>query len=456
VAKGYSQQQGIDYIETYAPTVRMDSLRTLIAIATYEDLEIHHLDIDTAFLNATLDEDIYIAQPAGFEDPEKPDYVCKLNKSLYGLKQAPRAWYEMMDKYLTSRGFKSVGFTEPCIYIHEDNRGKCMLSLFVDDILVSAKPNMLQWTKDIIKSKFKTKDLGEVRYVLNIEIIRNRHNGTTTLRQSNYAKEILAEFRMEDCKPVGSPIALGTKLQAAKDGTTEDFPFRQAVGKLMYLATSTRPDIAFAVGLASRHLHKYDKSHWLFVKRILRYLKGTTDLGITFDRNAGNLELSGYADADFGGDEVDRKSTSAYIFKLCGGPVSWSSKKQGVIATSTTEAEYLAASIAAREIVFLRSLWYQLGYDQKSSTILYEDNNACIKLSENPMYHARTKHFDIRHHWIRERVQNKEIKLIYCPTEDMVADMLTKALTPQRLTHLRLSAGMKGGEWISENGGVLE
>lgn len=206
-------------------------------------------------------------------------------------------------------------------------------------------------------------------------------------------------------------------------------PYRTAVGKLTYAATGTRPDVAFAVSYASRFLSAYSEEHWTMVKRILRYLQGTAKFGLIYDRNdPQGMTLVGYCDSDWGGDKGDRKSTSGYLYLLCGGPVSWSSKKQSTIAVSSTEAEYLAATQATKEALWLRRLLSELGYEQTTPTIIKEDNQGCIKLTKNPVFHARTKHFDIQHHFVREHVEKGNIELEYCPTNEMIADMLTKAL----------------------------
>ena len=224
----------------------------------------------------------------------------------------------------------------------------------------------------------------------------------------------------------------------------DDIPYRSAVGALIYAVTGTRPDLAHSVGVLSRYLATPGKQHWQCVKRVLKYIKGTTDLGLFFDGSLKDaLILHGFMDADWANDTADRRSTSAYLFKLCGAPVSWKSKRQPTVSLSTTEAEYMAASLATQEAVWLRQLLSDLCVMQIQPTVLYEDNRGCIDLVNNPVHHQRTKHIDIRHHFVREQQQAGAINLVYCPTKEMQADALTKALPAPAFELLRNNFAMK-------------
>jgi len=443
VVRGYSQVEGIDYDETFAPVGRFGSLRVLLAIACQENLEIHMMDVDSAFLNGVITEDIYITQPEGFIDADHPDYVCKLKKSLYGLKQAPRVWNITIDSPLQENGFKNI-MSDPCIYVRNNSHGRCIIFIYVDDLLIFCPHHLLQDIKQIFTNRFNMKDLGEATNVLNMVIHRNRKAGTLTLSQPGYIKDLLSTFGMEHSRPVATPLDPGTSLPKITTTPTdaEQLPYRQAVGKLTWAATGSRPDIAFSTSLISRHMSAYNKSHWSAVKRILRYLTGTVYLGLTFQRSPRGMILQGYSDADWGGDKDDRKSTSGYLFILCNAPVTWASKKQSTVALSSTEAEYLAASAATKEALWLRKLLTECGYPQSKPTIIFEDNQGCIAISQNPSHHPRTKHFDIQHHFVREKVQSGEIILKYCPSDRMLADFLTKPLNRNKLTVLRDKAGI--------------
>jgi hypothetical protein len=441
VAKGYSQKQGIDYNETFSPVGKFTSLRCILAIAVYEDLELHNMDVDTAFLYGELSDNIYVTQPEGFIDHSHPSFVCKLKKGLYGLKQSPRVWHDTIDTFLQNNGYKKI-FADPCIYILQTSEGKAIIFLYVDDLLIAATVPLLRATKQILQSRFNMKDLGEVHSILGMEVIRNRKSGTLILRQSGYLRDVLYQFNMSNSKPVATPLD-STKNVAVSQTCASDIPFRQAVGRLLYAASNTRPDIAFGVSFASRFLSCYNEQHWSLVKRILRYIHGSLSHGLTFDRNVKNpMTLVGYSDSDWGGDMQDRSSTSAYLFMFCGTSISWASKKQSTIALSSTEAEYVAASLATTEAVWLRSLLHDLGYPQLEATTIFEDNQSCIALAKNPVFHTRTKHLDIKAHFVRQKVQTNEISLQYCSTEDMVADMLTKPLAKTKLHKLRASAGL--------------
>ena len=211
----------------------------------------------------------------------------------------------------------------------------------------------------------------------------------------------------------------------------------------MYLSICTRPNIAYAVSYLARFSSKPNKSHWTAAKRVLRYLKGTADHGIVFTKSESD-ECVGFSDADWAGDQQDRKSTSGYLFQLAGGPVSWKSQRQGCVALSTAEAEYMALSFAAQETVWLRKLLTEFGCELSGPTILImEDNQSAIAMANNPQFHGRAKHIDIRHHFIRERVSHGDIRLNYCPTGDMIADMLTKGLHQHRLKDLMGRAGIR-------------
>ncbi|MFO0359371.1 MAG: reverse transcriptase domain-containing protein, partial [Flavobacteriales bacterium] len=443
VAKGFSQHYGVDYDETFAPVARFSSVRTLLAITAFHDLELHQMDVDTAFLYGELKEDIYLTQPEGFEDPQHPDYVCYLNKSLYGLKQAPRVWNETLDAYLLQIGF-TCSTADPCIYIRRNGVEFIILSVYVDDLLIcSTSTTLVDELKAQLSRRFNMKDLGEAHYCLGLEILRDRDAGTLTIRQNKYSGDTLKQFNMQDASSVSTPLPAGHQLVRPDAPTDSVHPYRQAVGRLMYSVMGTRPDIAFAVSLVSRFLSNWDDSHWQAVKHILRYVKGTQGHGITYDRKSvSSFSLIGYCDADWGGDIEDRKSMTGYLFLLCGAPISWMSKKQSTIALSSTEAEYLAATHATKEAIWLRHLLLDLGFVPSGPTTIFEDNQSCIAIARNPAHHARTKHFDIQHHFVREKMELKEVDLVYCPTSDMLADMLTKALPRIKHLHLRSHAGI--------------
>ncbi len=437
--KGYTQIEGIDYFESWAPTAKLNSLRAFLSISASKDLEIHNMDAVQAFIKSDLKEEIYMEIPDGYELPpeqqklvdEGHQVVLRLRKSLYGLKQAAHEWNKNVDTKLRAQGFKPTQ-ADPCIYIHEDQT--TMIAVYVDDFIIAAPKEKLQNVKGMLKQQWEMTDLGELRYALNIEVHRNRKERTITLCQRSKIARIIKQANMEHCKPVITPQETTVKL--SKNMAPQDqkqhqemlpIPFQSIIGSLQNIAITTRPDISSAVSIVSRFIQNPGMQHWKALKRILRYLKGTSNLGLTLGGKYG-MALIGYADADWAGDIDTRNSTSGYCFKLQGATITWQSKLQRTTALSSCEAEYMALSSATQESIWLRRLLKEMGNPQSDPTPLYEDNQGAIELVKNNRNHGRTKHIDVRHHFIRSHVENDEIKIYYIPTEDQIADIFTKAL----------------------------
>ena len=330
VVKGYAQQPGVDYGETFAPVAQHDTIRLIIALAAHLGWKIFHLDVKSAFLNGDLEEEIYVNQPEGFIEEGKEDKVYLLKKALYGLKQAPRAWYNKGDSYLTRQGFRR-SVNEATLYVKVgENSKQVILSLYVDDMLVTGNdPQMLQNFKIEMEKMFEMSDLGYMHYFLGMEI-HQEHNGIF-LSQRKYAQDILKKFKMDTCKAVSTPFTLNLKL-LKNDGDRLSTPtsFRSLVGSLLYL-TASRPDLMFPASMLSRYMTSPSEVHFGVAKRVLRYLKGTLDFGIWFE-STGYLKLVGYCDSDWAGCVDDSKSTSSYVFSLGSEIFSWNSKKQEVVA----------------------------------------------------------------------------------------------------------------------------
>ena len=444
VAQGYSQTYGIDYEEVFSPVARYSSIRTLLALANAHDLEIHQMDVTTAFLNGTLEHDIYMKQPEGFVDPEHPNHVCKLKRSIYGLKQSARCWNQTLDVFLLKNGYRKSN-ADSCIYVKSVKRENgfisfVILAVYVDDIIpVSNDPEMLALEKQSLSKEFQMVDQGELQFILGMSVKRDRKKKTLFISQEKYLENTLNRFGMKDCKPVSTPLETGKTFHKR---TTDEEPFdketyQQAVGCLTYVSTATRPDIAAAVGLLSQYMADPSNDHWLGIKRLLRYIKGTLMYGLKFVAHENDDDLLGYADANWAGDVDTRRSTSGYIFKIADGVVSWRSKKQSTVAKSTTEAEYVALSQATQEAIWLRRLLSDLGCKADGPTLIKEDNQGAIEIARNPKFHNRTKHIDMTFHFIREKIASKDIKVEYCSTDDMIADIMTKALPKDRFEKLR-------------------
>ena len=448
VAKGYSQKEGIDYTETFAPVTKFPSIRLLLALAAKEDFEVHQMDVQSAFLNGDLDEEIYMKQPEGFIKEGEENLVCKLTKALYGLKQAGRTWYKKLHDCLVGFGFKRCN-ADYSIYYYQEGPTQIIISAYVDDLLIMSNNLLhLQETKMKLGNIFAMRDLGEISSYLGIEIKRDRKNKTISLSQTKYIEDILKKYGMENCRPISTPMDMNRKLSKEMCPKTpeeiedmKNIPYQSAVGSLMYLMLGTRPDIAFAVGAVSQYNSNYGKEHWQAVKRIFRYLQATKYMQLIFTSSP---ELVGYTDADWGGNLDNRRSTGGFVFIFAGGAISWSCKLQETVALSSTEAEYMAATQATKEAIWIGKLLQELNYLKKETiTIILADNQGCINLAKNPTQHARTKHIDIQHHFIREKVEEKKIELIYCSTDDMVADMLTKSVSRDKLQRFSKEMGLK-------------
>lgn len=453
VIKGYEQS---DFGETFAPVAKHTSLRMMLAQAALHQWEIDQMDVVTAFLNPPIDDEIYMQAPEGTDwlDPEiQEGSVCRLIKALYGLKQAPRLWYNHIDEHLRSMGFVQSQ-NDPTLYISSALvTENVYILLYVDDLLVaSGSRSLVDQTKNLLSERYRMTDLGPAKQFLNIRIDR-LINGSICLSQERFVDTILERFGMTSCNGVATPMEPGACLVRSTSENAEDSDicdpdqhtlYQSLVGSIMYLMTSTRPDLAFTISSLSKFLAKPTTVHLAAAKRVLRYLKQTKNYGLTYrtlDQDQDG-QLMGFTDSDWAGDRDDRKSTSGYAFTLQGAAICWKSRKQTVIALSSTEAEYISCSEAAREAIWLQRLFLDLSGSTPDSTpmLLYADNQSAIKLSENPRFHERTKHIDIRYHFLRQAHENGQITVKYLATADMTADILTKSLP--RDAHQRHTTGM--------------
>ena len=444
VAKGYAQKEGIDYNEVFSPIVKHSSIRILLALVAQFDMELVQMDVKTTFLHGDLEEEIYITQPDGFKVAGKEDWVCKLNKSLYGLKQSPRQWYKRFDQFMIGQNYTISNF-DHCVYFRKLQDGSFIyLLLYVDDMLIASRnQEEICRLKAQLSKEFEMKDLGEAKKILGMEIARDRQRGTLCLTQKQYLKKVLQRFGMsEKTKHVSTPLAPHFKLSASQCPKTEEeqeymskAPYSNAVGSLMYAMVCTRPDISHAVGTVSRYMHNPGKEHWQAVKWILRYIQKTLDVGLIFKKDdMVGQHVVGYCDSDYAGDLDKRRSTTGYVFTLARAQVSRKSTLQSTVALSTTEAEYMAITETVKEAIWLQGLLDDLGFGQKQVT-LFCDSQSAIHLVNNQVYHARTKHIDVRYHFVREIIEEDGVLVQKIKTDDNPADMLTKVVTTIKFNH---------------------
>ncbi|KAE9016351.1 Retrovirus-related Pol polyprotein from transposon TNT 1-94 [Phytophthora fragariae] len=444
VAKGFTMRPGIDYTETFAPVARKESVNTATAIAAEEDMEAENVDVDTAFLYGDVEEEIYMDQPDGFVDQDNPTKKCLLGQALYGTKQAARQWNNKLNQHLVAQGFRRSD-ADPCVYVRRSSSEYSIAVVYVDNLMLFSKSKAhIESIKRALKDEFSIKELGELKYCLGIEIRRKREEKIIVMNQRAYIKRLAVKFGVDNCKDVHTPADSNSKLMKPSEDEpfVAKYPYRELVGALMYLATCTRPDIAHAVGEVAKFCERYNKSHWVAAKRILKYLKTTQGMGLVFNDTIKG-ELLGYADASWAGDLDTRRSTTGCVFFLNGSAISWKSKRQPTVATSSTEAEYMSLYSATQEAIWLRLLLKDMGYDGQDATLIYQDNQGCIALAKNPVYHTRTKHIDIKFHFLREKVERGTIRLEYKPTDEMIADGMTKALARDKHEKYVKGLGMK-------------
>jgi len=447
VAKGYSQKEGIDYNETFAPVLKYKSLRILLSLAAINDFEVKQMDVETAFLNAPIKEEVYMEQPEGYHDGNRNN-VLRLKKTLYGTKQAPHEWNNTLNDVIVSLKFTRC-VSDTCTYIRYSQSNKpIIIAVFVDDLIITYHiTDEEEWLecKDKLSNSFKMKDLNNAEWILGIRITRDRTLKTIKLDHEVQINKTLSTFRMGDCKPVGTPAEIRKLSKADCPKTQQEYeemshvPYKSVVGSLQYIALSTRPDIAYAVNQLSRYLSNPGHNHWLASKRVLRYLKGTSRMSLLYKNYDGHASsvIEVFCDADWAGDLDDRKSTTGIVIKLNGCPVLWLSKKQSTTALSTAEAEYIAIAAAGQELIWMNQYLSELGLIDKQIPIIRSDNQAAIQIASNDRLHSRSKHIDIRYHFIRQMIQEGRVRIVYVSTTDQEADINTKSLDMRTFKRLR-------------------
>lgn len=439
VAQGFTQKFGIDYDEVFAPVARSETFRILLIIANVRNLEVRQYDFKTAFLNGELKEEIYMRPPLGVPTDGK---VLKLKKSLYGLKQAAKVWNDSLHGVLLKYGCVQSQYDQ-CLYSHGEGESKLYLIMHVDDLLVAYKDEkQLESVINGIRSHFELKDLGKVHSYLGINIERNEQ-GIFCVSQPSYIDKIVSEANLGSAKVSKHPVDPGYYKLDSEDLNSND-EYRKLIGMLLYLAINSRPDIAASIAILSQKISKPTASDMTEVKRVIRYLKGTRNAKLKLGGGGKDVEvLTVFSDANWAEDKVDRKSNSGYVIDLFGGPIAWSCRKQNLVALSSCEAEYIALCETTKEVAWLRGLISDFGVNIEEPVNIQTDSQSCIAMVKDTRLSRRTKHVDIKYHFVKEMCNTGLVKLTYVPSEENVADIMTKPLGPTRIKKLRELIGIE-------------
>lgn len=433
---------------TYAPVAENATFKTLCAIVAHEDLEFEQVDVDQAFTCANHPGTVYVEQPEGYTVPGKEDHVIVLGVAVYGLPESPILWNEEIDQYLVSEGFVSSD-ADPCLYMKEFESGKMYILVYVDDLAIAhSSLETIKVFKNRLHAKYGIKDLGPLRKFTSYQIERDRLEHTITIHQHDYISELISSAQMPLCAPLSAPPTtlnhLSKTMSPQSDIERADMagiPYRETVGALLHIANRTRPDLAHAVSVLSRFNSNPGKQHWNAVKQLLRYLKGTSRIGLVLG-GKDPLKLIAYVDANFAQDPDSRRSTSGFVFLFGKAAVSFKSRLQKAVTTSSCEAEIAALFGAASESVWLRRLLSFFGYLPDGPTTIFEDNQGAIKFSHSRESYGRMKHIDIKHRFIREQIRAGVISISFVSSSQNPADILTKSLNPKLAISHRQHIGL--------------
>ncbi|GAA0152880.1 transmembrane signal receptor [Lithospermum erythrorhizon] len=423
---GFKQLPGIDYDQTFSPVIKPTAIRLILSQAISQHWPIRQLDVKNAFLNGTLAETVFLKQPPGFLHPDYPEHVCRLHKSLYGLKQAPRAWFQTFSSFLLGQGFVQSK-ADTSLFTFRSGSSLVYLLVYVDDIIITgSSSSLLSTIITRLNSTFSLTDLGPLSYFLGIQVQRSTDH--LFLSQQKYITDLLLKYGFLQCNSISTPVSPRTNSHIS-DGAPLDNPseYRQLVGALQYLCI-TRPDITYAVNLASQSMHAPTSVHMIAAKRILRYLSSTKSHGVVL-RASPSVNLRVYSDSDWAGCPVSRRSTSSYCIFFGDKLLTWSSKKHVTVARSSTEAEYRCLASTVAELTWIQYLLCDLQISLAHAPIVYCDNIAATYLAYNPVMHSRTKYISLDYHFVREKVALGDLQVVHVPTHAQLADVFTKALS---------------------------
>ncbi|KAJ2934251.1 hypothetical protein H1R20_g2855, partial [Candolleomyces eurysporus] len=442
VAKGFSQVEGIDFEALFSPVVRYESVRFVFALAALFGWYMTAVDVKTAFLYGKLDEEIYMDQPEGFVAKGQERKVYRLHRAIYGLKQAARAWWLELEKSVRKLGFKRL-HSDSGIFIYRDQEGVVIMVAYVDDIIFFGLKVLADQKKKEFMRVWECRDLGTPTEFLSMTI---QYDGNTIkLDQTKYLEKVLERFGMANAKPARTPMVEGyypAKYEGPNNAVLTR-KYQSVIGSLLYLMLGTRPDIAYAVTKMAQHCANPTEEHLSKALYIMKYLVGTRKYSLVFEGRKGlGQGLESYTDSDYAQDPTHRLSQTGNLVLLASGAVSWKSYTQKSIATSSTEAEYMALSDCAKQVIWLRILLKELGIPMQVPVPIYVDNQGAIFNASNPVQEHRTKHIDVRYHLIRQYVENEDVSLFYIPTDDNPADIFTKPLGRVKFELFRKSLGL--------------
>lgn len=431
VAKGFSQHAGVDFRETFSPVVQATTIRTILSLSVMKGWPLRQVDVNNAFLNGELTEEIYMEQPPGFEEvgPNGQQLVCRLNKALYGLRQAPRAWFQTLRQYLVGQLGFHASKADPSLFIRATSGNILLFMAYVDDIVITESSNQeIDEVVYLLNIKFALKDMGPLSFFLEIAVQHTSQG--LFLSQQKYIGEILSKTEMSTAAPTPTPMVSFPKL-VAEDGSSplaDDHLYRSTIGMLQYVCI-TRPDLSYCVNKLSQYMNAPSEAHWKAVKRVLRYLSGTITQGLLYSK--GQLQLSYYSDADWASSVEDRQSTTGYVIYLGPNSIAWCSKKQAVMSRSSSEAEYRSLVNCVSRLLWIKQLLAEVGGTLCQSPVVWCDNTSTISMAANPTHHARVKHVEIDHHFVREKVLDGTLQVNFIPSEKQIANVLTKPITPK-------------------------
>lgn len=434
VAKGYSQVPGLHFNETYAPVMRWESLRILLTLGAISGLEIRQFDVKSAYLHGVIQEEVWVQQPEGFEVPGKEDLALRLRKALYGTKQGGNQWRKTLEEFMTKTlDWRCSDYDRAVFFKFWDDGTWGIVGFWVDDATSIGHKKRLLELENAFRDRFGLSGEDDAHWILGTAITRDIDRHSISISQKNYIEDIAVKFQVQNSKPCRIPIPLGIDFSALKnddeeDEESKDFPYRELIGSLMYAAIASRPDIAHAINKLAQYSSNPSRAHWKLAKRILQFLYHTRERSLILGGEKPTVYA--YADADFAGDTEDRKSTGGYAVFLGNGVVSWSSKKQTIVALSSTEAEYVVLSEATREILWTRRFLEEIGLKFEGPTTIYEDNLGTRAFALDQKSPRRMKHIEVKYHFIKSHIAENTVNVVYMPTSEMTADIFTKFLPP--------------------------